>query len=170
MEELFFRDWKSIKEVALCSLCGFLIVFIILRLSGKRTMSKLSPFDFIVTVTLGSTLSSMILLKVTLAEGAVALSIIIVMQYFMAWLARSSGTLEKIINCQPSLLFYDGKFLEQTMKAEGITRNEILAEIRLYRLESMDSVKAVVLELNGAISVVKKSGLPGGKSSLDSLM
>lgn len=166
MEDILFKDWKSIKEVALCSLSAFLTVFILVRLSGKRTLAKLTAFDFIVTVTLGSTLSSMILFKTTIAEGTLALLIIVFLQYLMAWLARSFKTMEKIFNSQPTLLFYDGQFLEKAMQREGITEEEIYAEVRLYRLENLDEVKAIVLELNGEISVIKKSSHLMNKSSL----
>lgn len=167
MENIFFKDWSSLKDVALCSVIAFLTAFILIRLSGKRTLAKLNAFDFIVTVTLGSTLSSMILAKVTLAEGTVALVIIVVMQYALAWLAGSNKSLETVINSKPSLLYYDGSYIDEEMRREGITKEEILAEIRSFRLERMDDVKAVVLELNGQFSVIKKSPLPVGDSSLD---
>ncbi|MGQ2984168.1 DUF421 domain-containing protein [Flavobacterium sp.] len=167
MENIFFKDWGSIKDVALCSVIAFLTLFILIRISGKRTLAKLNAFDFIVTVTLGSTLSSMILAKVTLTEGAVALTIIVIMQYALAWLAASNKGLEKAINSKPSLLYYDGNYIEDEMKREGITKEEILAEIRSFRLERMEDVKAVVLELNGHFSVIKRSPLPVRDSSLD---
>lgn len=167
MENIFFKDWGGIKDIVLCSLIAFFTLFILIRISGKRTLAKLNAFDFIVTVTLGSTLSSMILAKVTLTEGAVALIIIIILQYTLAWLAASGTLLEKVINSKPSLVYYEGKYIKDEMKREGITKEEILAEIRKYRLERMDDVKAVVLELNGEFSVIKKSPLPVDASSLD---
>lgn len=167
MEKIFFKDWVGITEVALCAVIAFMTLFILIRLSGKRTLAKMNAFDFIVTVTLGSTLSSMILAKVTLAEGAVALIVIITLQYALAYLARTSNTMERIINCRTSLLYYEGEFIEKEKRREGITREEILAEIRSYRLDRMDDVRAVVLELNGEFSVIKKSSRAVRDSSLD---
>jgi uncharacterized membrane protein YcaP (DUF421 family) len=166
MKEIFFKDWDSLWQVALCCIIAFFTLFLFIRISGKRTLAKLNAFDFIVTVTLGSTLSSMILHKVTLAEGSLALIIIIVLQYALALLARSSKTLESVINSKPSLLFYNGVFMEDEMKREGITKDEILAEIRNFRLERIDKVRAVVLELNGEVSVIKKSSSLTGDTSL----
>jgi len=168
MEKLFFKDWESIYQVALCSVIAYITLFIFIRISGKRTLAKLNAFDFVVSVTLGSTLSSMILVKVTLAEGCVALLIIIILQYLLAWTAKKSHIMENIINSTPILLYYNGKFLEKAMQKEAITEEEILAEIRRYRLDSLTDVKAVVMELNGEISVIKKSG-SGGRSSLDDI-
>lgn len=157
MKELLFKNWESVWHVAICSILAYFVLFLFIRISGKRTLAKLTAFDFVVTITLGSTLSSMILVKVTLAEGAVALAIIIVLQYVLAWSAMKSKTVEKIINSSPTMVFYRGKFLEDAMEKEVLTREEIYAEIRKYRMLDVDQVEAVVMELNGELTVIKKS-------------
>jgi len=168
MKELFFDNWDNLWHIALCAGISYLTLFAFVRISGKRTLAKMNAFDFVVTVTLGSTLSSMILAKVPILDGAVALVVIIALQYLLAYGASKSRSLEKIINSEPTLLFYNGKFLEDAMTKEVITHEEIIAEIRKYRLERLDDVRAVVMELNGDITVVKKYDvLPGMKTSLD---
>lgn len=168
MKDLLFDNWENLWHIAVCAALSYLTLFAFVRISGKRTLTKMNAFDFVVTVTLGSTLSSMILAKVALADGAVALIVIIALQYLLAYGAKKSKKLEKIINCEPTLLFYNGKFLEDAMTKEVITEEEIIAEIRKYRLERIDDVRAVVMELNGDITVVKKSEvLAGMKTSLD---
>lgn len=157
MKELLFKNWESVWHVAICSILAYFVLFLFIRISGKRTLAKLTAFDFVVTITLGSTLSSMILVKVTLAEGAVALAIIIVLQYVLAWSAMKSKTVEKIINSSPTMVFYRGKFLEDAMEKEVLTREEIYAEIRKYRMLDVDQVEAVVMELNGELTVIKNS-------------
>jgi len=166
MKEIFFKDPESLLQVAICCGIAFFTLFLFIRISGKRTLAKLNAFDFIVTVTLGSTLSSMMLRKVPLAEGALALAVFIALQYLLALLARSSQKMEHFINSKPILLYYNGVFYEDAMTREGITKNEIYAEIRNFRMERLDKVRAVVLELNGEISVIKKSVLVTGESSL----
>jgi uncharacterized membrane protein YcaP (DUF421 family) len=157
MIELLFKNWESIGQVMFCALIAYCILFLFIRISGKRTLSKLTAFDFVVSVTLGSTLSSMILAKVTLAEGAGALIVIILLQYLLAWGAKKSKVLEKAINSSPTLVFYQGKFLEDAMKKEVLTHEEIYAEIRKYRMLDVDQVEAVVMEINGELTVIKKS-------------
>lgn len=169
MENLFFKDWESLYHIAVCASISYITLFIFIRISGKRTLAKLNAFDFVVTVTLGSTLSSMILAKVTIAEGTVALLVIIILQYALAWLAKQSDTMEKAINSEPTLLFYNGKFLQDAMQKEVITEEEIYSEIRKFRIENMDDVRAVVMELNGEFTVVKKSRNASGHNSLEDL-
>lgn len=170
MENLFFKNWESLGHVALCAMIAFLALFLFIRISGKRTLAKLNAFDFVVSVSLGSTMSSMMLLKTTISEGAVALIIIILLQYFLAFLSKKSNILEKAINSTPSLLFYNGKFLKQNMARELITEEEIYSEVRQFRLQNMDDVWAVVLELNGEMSVIKKSDPFSRKNSLEDIL
>jgi uncharacterized membrane protein YcaP (DUF421 family) len=168
MEDLLYKNWESLWHVAVCAVLAYFVLFLFIRISGKRTLAKLTAFDFVVTVTLGSTLSSMILAKVTLAEGAVALVVIIAMQYMLAWSARESKTLEKVINSSPTMVFYRGEFLEDALKKEVLTHEEVYAEIRKYRIFDVDQVEAVVMELNGELTVIKKS--PGAiHTSLEDL-
>lgn len=170
MENLFFKNWESLGHVALCAMIAFLALLLFIRISGKRTLAKLNAFDFVVSVSLGSTMSSMMLLKTTISEGAVALIIIILLQYFLAFLSKKSNILEKAINSTPSLLFYNGKFLKQNMARELITEEEIYSEVRQFRLQNMDDVWAVVLELNGEMSVIKKSDPFSRKNSLEDIL
>lgn len=168
MKALLFDNWENLWHIALCAAISYFTLFLFLRISGKRTLSQMNAFDFVVVVSLGSTLSFMILAQVPIVEGAVALMIMIGLQYLLAFLARKSKTMEKLINASPTLLFYNGKFLRDAMTREVITEEEIIAEIRKYRLERIDDVRAVVMELNGDITVVKKADvLPGLKTSLD---
>lgn len=170
MKKLFFNDWESLIHISICATMSFLALFIFIRISGKRTLAKLNAFDFVVSVTLGSTLSSMMLLKTTIAEGCLALIIIILLQYFLAFMAKKSKIMEHAINSTPSLLYYNGVFLKQNMDRELITEEEIYSEVRQFRLKNMDDVWAVVLELNGEMSVIKKSDSLSDKTSLEDIL
>ena len=166
MEELFFKDWKSIGHVTLATVIAFITLFFFLRISGKRALAKLNAFDFVVTVALGSTLSYMMLAMVPLVEGTIVLVLILILQYFFAWTARTSKKMEKFINAVPSLVYYDGEYMEKTMTREAITKGEIMATIRNSGIDQIEDVKAVVMELNGQITVVRKSK-GNGESSID---
>jgi len=166
MEEIFFKDWLSIGHVAVATVVAFITLFLFLRISGKRTLAQLNAFDFVVTVALGSTLSYMMLNLVPLLEGVVVLMLIIFMQYLFAWTARSSTNMEHLVNAVPQLLFYEGRFVEDAMKREALTEEEVYATVRHAGIDQIEHVKAVVMELNGQISVIKKT-TGSGKSSLD---
>jgi uncharacterized membrane protein YcaP (DUF421 family) len=169
MEELIFKDLKSLYHVAVCAVLSYFALFAFIRISGKRTLAKLTAFDFVVTITLGSILSSMILGKTTLAEGCVALILIITLQYMLAYVAKHSKRLEPVINSKPTLLFYEGQFLEEAMNREVVTEEEIYAAVREFRLYRLEDVQAVVMEINGSLTVVKKHPERSGHDSLSDI-
>lgn|GEM_PF-418461 len=157
MKEIFFKDWTSIGHVAIATVVAIITLFLFVRISGKRTLAKLNAFDFVVTVALGSTLSYMMLNLVPLLEGAVVLMLIIFMQYLFAWTARSSTNIEHLVNAVPQLLFYDGRFVENAMKREALTEEELYAAIRHAGIDQIEQVKAIVIELNAKF---QSSGRP----------
>ncbi|MBD1421201.1 DUF421 domain-containing protein [Sphingobacterium chuzhouense] len=72
MEDLFFSDGKSFLKVIIASIVSYFTILSIVRIMGKRTLAKMNAFDFVVTITLGSTLSSMLLNKVSILDGSMA--------------------------------------------------------------------------------------------------
>jgi len=155
MEKLLFDSWDSVLHTCICALLSYFTLFFFIRIAGKRTLSKLTAFDFVVTITLGSTLSSMMLGKTPLVEGSLVLALMIVLQYLFAFTARKSKTMEKLINSKPVLLYYEGNFLEDEMLREAVTKEEIYAAVRKFRIYNLDEVRAVVMEINGELTVVK---------------
>ena len=156
MEDIFFSDGKNLLKIIIATVVSYFAILAIIRVMGKRTLAKMNAFDFVVTVTLGSTLSSMLLNKVPVLDGTVAVLIIVSLQYLIAYLAQRSQTIEKTINSTPTILFYNGEFIKEALEKERITKEEVLAEIRSYRLEQLSEVRAVIMEINGTFSVIKK--------------
>ncbi|KMY53384.1 membrane protein [Bacillus sp. FJAT-27231] len=155
---MFFNSWEAIGRTFVVGVLSYIALIFILRMSGKRTLSKMNAFDFVVTVALGSTLATILLSKkVALAEGVTAFFVLIGMQYAVAWLSVRSTLVSKMIKSNPQLLYYNGHFLRDTMRTERVLEVEILQAARSNGVGSMDKVEAVVLETNGQISVIKKS-------------
>ena len=90
-------------------------------------MSKLNALDFVVAVTLGSILSSMILAKTPMLEGMLAVSIIIGLQCVFARSAREFHTIEGLVISKPNLLSYNGSFLVDTLKRECVAEEEFIS-------------------------------------------
>lgn len=82
---MFFDGWAGLGRVLLVGPLACFGLIVILRISGKRTLSKFNAFDLVVTVALGSTLATVLLSKdVALAEGIVALGLLASLQYAIA--------------------------------------------------------------------------------------
>jgi uncharacterized membrane protein YcaP (DUF421 family) len=150
MDKMFFNDWESIARTLIMGICAYIGMIVLLRVSGKRTLTKMNAFDFIVTVALGSTLASVLLSKdVPLADGLLAFALLIFLQLSITWLSVRSNKISKLIKAESTLLVFRGEFLRDTMKAERITENEIFSMIRANGIGGVDQVDAVVLETDG---------------------
>ncbi|KFC49981.1 membrane protein, partial [Halomonas sp. SUBG004] len=80
----FFSSWESLGRTLIVGVLAYAVLIVFLRLSGNRTLSKMNAFDLIVTVALGSTLATVLLSKdVALAEGALALGLLISLQFII---------------------------------------------------------------------------------------
>jgi uncharacterized membrane protein YcaP (DUF421 family) len=162
---VFFDGWFPLLRVLVVGVCAYAALVCLLRVSGKRTLSKLNAFDLIVTVALGSTLATVLLSKdVALAEGLLAFGLLIALQFVVAWLSVRSSTVGRLVKSDPRLLFFRGEFLRDAMRRERVTEGEVLAAIREAGAVGVDEVEAVVLETAGTISVLK--GPPAEPSSL----
>src|SRR3954470_773067 len=95
----FFNDWYDIGRTVTLSIIGFVALITVLRLSGKRTLSKLNVFDFVFVVAVGSVFASTIISKdVTLVEGIAALVTLILIQVILAEVAARWPAAARIIN------------------------------------------------------------------------
>ena len=153
---MFFDSWQSIYRVLIVGALAYIALVFFLRISGKRTLSKMNAFDFIVTVALGSTLATVLLSKdVALLEGITALGLLIFLQYAVTWLSVRSDAFQGLLKATPSLLLYRGQYLTDAMKRERVTEEEVLAALRRQGVSS-DEVEAVVLETEGKLAIIKK--------------
>ena len=164
----FFSDWYDIRRTLTLSIIGFVALFIMLRLSGKRTLSKLNVFDFVFVVACGSVFAASIIEKdVTLLEGILSLATLILFQVVLAAIAARWEWADKIINGHPTLLFSHGEFIPRALKKERITEGEVRAAIREKGITRVEDVDAVVLENDGSLSVSWESKRPGETSLVD---
>ncbi len=156
MENIFFDSWESTLRTFLITLMAYTILIVLLRTSGKRTLSKMNAFDMIITIALGSTLANVTLNKqVALLDGALAFGLLVYLQYLITWLSTRSEAVQDLIKSTPSLLVYKGRMDREQMKKERITVEEIREAARQHGCSSMDELKAVILETTGDLNVIK---------------
>lgn len=135
---------------------AYVVLVLFLRISGKRTLAKLNAFDLVVTVALGSTLSAILLQQsIALAQGAVALGLLIALQYVVTTASVLSRPVAKIIRSEPSLLVRRGEFCRKAMARQRIMEGEVLSAVRAQGSADIATIEAVFLESDGKLSVVK---------------
>ncbi|GJD75326.1 DUF421 domain-containing protein [Methylobacterium goesingense] len=163
---MFFDSWSGLLRVVVVAPLAYVALILFLRISGKRTLTKLNAFDLVVTVALGSTLSSIVLTKsVALLEGVLALATLIGLQYAITWSSVRSARVRSLIKAEPTLLAHKGHLVESAMRRQRLTRDDVLSALRSEGLDDLSQVAAVVLETDGSISVLKS--LSGREDGLD---
>lgn len=155
MEDILFSGWDKILKVVIMSVSGYIAVVILLRVSGKRTLSKMNAFDFVVTVALGSVLASTALSSsIAVSEGITCMAVLIGLQYIITFFSYRSKSFKDIITSSPILLFADGRFLEDNMKKSRVRKDEVYSRLRHNNLENMDEVDFIVMETTGDMHVI----------------
>jgi uncharacterized membrane protein YcaP (DUF421 family) len=164
----FFDSWYFVGRSATLASVGFIALIIILRFSGKRTLSKMNVFDFVFVVAVGSVFAAAIIEKdVTLVEGLVSLTTLVVVQTILAAIAARSERFEILLNGEPTLLLSRGRFLHRAMKKERVTEEEVRAAIREQGITRVEDVDAVVIENDGSLTVAYNRKNAGGSSLVD---
>lgn len=134
---------------------AYIALICFLRISGKRTLSKMNAFDLVVTVALGSTLSTSFLNKDTsLVDAASALAALILLQFVVAWTTVRSPVIKRLVKSEPVLLFRRGVYLRVNMQSERVTEDEILSAVRNHGVPQIEEVESVILETDGSFSVI----------------
>ena len=168
MDNMFFQGSEGLVRTVVVGALAYVGLILLLRLAGNRTLSKLNAFDLVVTVALGSILATILLNEdVALAEGMVAFGVLMALQYLVTWSSVRFAWVRNTVTGEPALLFHDGRMLPQAMRRARVTRDEIRASVREAGIPSLSSVKAVVLETDGSISVVERASGGNAPTALD---
>ncbi|MDQ2081097.1 DUF421 domain-containing protein [Xanthobacteraceae bacterium Astr-EGSB] len=168
LHDTLFSSGSEVVRIVVVGTTAYLALLIILRTSGKRTLSKLNAFDFVVTVALGSTLATVLLSKdVSAMEGITALVLLVLLQFVMTWLSVRSERFQRFLKAEPTLLVRNGEFLEGAMRQERVSREEILAALRSFGISGTDLVAAVVLETDGSITAIRGAEQPDADKRRD---
>ncbi len=146
-------SWTRVAEVLVAGVASYLLVILLTRVAGVRSLAKMSTFDFAATVAVGSTFASTLLGSVPLAAGACALVLLFTMQWVVASLRRK-GLLVGLVDNSPILLVADGRVLEHHLRKVRVSRSELWGQLRQSGIRSLDQVRAVVFETTGDMSVL----------------
>lgn len=112
MAQFVFSDAAALARTVLIGIAAYAALIAILRVSGKRTLSKMNAFDFVVTVALGSTLATILVdTSVTLAQGALALALLVALQFAITWTSVRVAWVRRIVTGEPALLARHGRCL-----------------------------------------------------------
>lgn len=158
MPDFIFNGWGAILRMLAIAPAAYVAVVLIWRVSGKRTLSKLNAFDFIVTISIGSPLASVITTQsLALAEGIVALAIVVSLQFVVTAASVRWPSLGRALKADPTLLLCNGEPLSSAMKRQRITLQELDVAVRQAGGTSQLQAQAIYLEADGTLTALMRS-------------
>ncbi|PZD76718.1 DUF421 domain-containing protein [Mesonia sp. K7] len=144
----------SFTTIILSTLGIYIAVICYTRMFGKRSFSKMSSFDFAMTVAIGSIIATTILSSsVTLWQGVVGLLAVYVFQLIAA-LLRRYPLFQQLIDNQPLLLMHGEKILYDNLRKARVTEGDLRSKLREANVIEFHEIRAVVFETTGDISVL----------------
>ena len=142
-------------EFVVRGLIVYLFLITILRLTGKRKIGQMSPFDLVLLLVLSNAVQNSMNGGDNSVIAGVILSITLVVANWIADRTSFSNKLfGKIIRGEPRILVHNGVVYSKALEEENISRDELMAAIRDEGFVDVLEVRAAILEVNGSISVV----------------
>lgn len=149
------EDWNIIWHAAITVVLMLCIVMIITRINGLRSFAKITPIDFAVTITIGSVINSTVISDSnSIIKGAIVIALLIVIQTIFGKLKSKFKWFDRAAFNEPIFLMRNGEFLDYNIKSTNVSRANIIAKLRANNVKQLSSVRAVVLETTGDISVI----------------
>jgi uncharacterized membrane protein YcaP (DUF421 family) len=147
-------------EIALRCVIVYGFVLLGLRLSGKREVGQLTPFDLVLILLIANAVqNAMVGADNSLAGGLIAAAVLLALNFSVGRAVRKWLGLGRLLKGHATLLINRGIILDAHLQREGIAREDLMAALREHGVASPDDVRMAVLEVDGTISVLRYEDL-----------
>lgn len=144
-------------NIAVRTFIVIVILFFLTKLLGKKQISQLSLFDYIVGITIGSIAADISLdIEKNFVSGLLSLVIFVLVAYLISFLTIKSIKARRFFTGVPTILVENGKIIESGLKKSKIDVNELLAEARIEGYFDIEEIDYALMEINGAISFLPR--------------
>ena len=163
MSEWFGASWETIGFVFVSTIAIYASAFIGVRIAGRRTLSQMSAFDFLVTIALGTLVSSTaVSADPSYLQGVTALATFLLVQVTVAALRQRFSWLGRYLDFRPAVLFEgDAMMLRRSPLTAQVTREELMSKLRQESVFDLKNVELVILEPDGKLSIVGRDDSEG---------
>ena len=149
-------SWTGLAEIALRTTVIYVFVLIGIRLAGKREVGQMTPFDLTLLLLLSNSVqNAMTGPDTSLFGGIAAAAVLLVLNYAVSRMSGADRRVRRIIEGSPTLLVHNGKTIPDHMSKERISEDELTRALREHGCTCVQDAALVVLEVDGAISVLK---------------
>lgn len=134
---------------------------LLVRIVGLRSFSKMTSFDFVMTIAMGSLVGSASRVSQwnEFLQATAAMAALFLVQWAFARGRKASKAFDWLVQNQPVVLMRRGEFVEEALKATRVTRENVRSKLREANVSDLSKVHAVVLETTGDVSVLHGEGM-----------
>ena len=148
-------------DIILRATAMFAVLYLLLRLLGKRELSQLTTFEMVVIVVMGDLIQQGVTHNDFSVTGAtLAIATFAFWGLVLSWITYLSPTAEKLLDGRPRVIIKEGELLTGSLRRDRLTRGEVETEMRLAGIASMKDVAWAILEPHGKISFIRKDDGP----------
>jgi uncharacterized membrane protein YcaP (DUF421 family) len=163
-----FNIALPVWEFILRAVVVYLFLLVVLRLTGKRQIGQLAPFDLVLLLVLSNAVqNSMNGGDNSLVGGLLSAGTLVVLNYGVGYAIFRNKTLEAMVEGRPQVVIHNGRVFEDVMKRAKLTHHELSAALRRAGCACADEVQTAILENNGSISVVMHRMSPADASDIE---
>jgi uncharacterized membrane protein YcaP (DUF421 family) len=155
-------EWRQLGEIALRTLVIYVFIIAALRITGKRQIGQLTPFDLAVLLLISNAVqNAMTGSDSSLTGGIAAAATLLIANAIVARIRMNSPKFRSVLEGDPVLLVKDGKALKESLKSENLTEDELMISLRQHEVNDIKQVKQAMLEIDGSISVIRLDSATG---------
>ena len=146
----------DLHRIAIRALFVYVILFGLIRFSGKRTLAQATPFDFVLTLILGEMIDDALWSKVPLAKFVVGVGALTGTHFLMSWASWRSEWLDRLIDGRSTAVMEAGEPLPSGLRKERMSEKDLACEVRHAGIEREDwpEIRAAHVECSGEVSVL----------------
>lgn len=157
-KEIMPHILNDILYTAVDSFAAAIILFLLARLMGKKQISQLTFFDYIVGISIGSIAAAVSVdRRVSLFNGIVSMIVWTALPIIFSFISVHSMSFRRMLDGTPTILIQNGKIMEKNLRKLKFTVNDLLEELRIKDIFNIAEVEFAILETSGKLSVLKKS-------------
>ena len=135
----------------------YVMVMVLVRVSGKRAVGQFTPFDLVLLILIGNAVQNGINGgDNSLTGAAIMASTLIALNYLVAWQTSRNRRVERWVEGEPVVLARDGKVFDHVLRRELVSQSDFREALRMNSIEDVAEVELALLETNGHISVVPR--------------
>lgn len=135
----------------------YVLVMVLVRVSGKRAVGQFTPFDLVLLILLGNAVQNGINGgDNSLTGAAIMATTLIALNYLVAWQTSRNRSVERWVEGEPVVLARDGKVFRQVLRRELVSHDDFAEALRMNNIDDVGDVRLALLETNGRISVIPR--------------